>query len=178
MRASFFTLAQPTTGMKGALANHVVILRVDLTSRTASVFCTLPNAGSVGKGIPGYGLDPHFGPAEGSFANTFYSATTLNDMIYQTRADGSCKPFVNTSRFGAPAALTFARAKRCSSRPHPMCSGRRVDLLNLKGAIVRSPPRGRSTLTNCYQLGRLRRNCDSSTGLRQICGSDFRDRRC
>src|SRR2546423_916030 len=36
-----FSIAQPTTAMKGALANHV-IQRIDLSSHTASVFCTLP----------------------------------------------------------------------------------------------------------------------------------------
>jgi hypothetical protein len=101
-----FSLAQPTTGMKGALVNHV-IERIDLATHTASVFCTLPNAGSVGKGIPGYGFDAHFGPAGSRFANIFYSLTVLNDMIYQTFPDDSCKPFVDTSQFGSPAALTF-----------------------------------------------------------------------
>jgi hypothetical protein len=65
-----FSLAQPTTGMKGALVNHV-IQRIDLARRTASVFCTLPNAGTVAKGIPGYGFDAHFGPAGSHFANIF-----------------------------------------------------------------------------------------------------------
>ncbi|HVN91060.1 MAG TPA: hypothetical protein VMT61_14705 [Candidatus Binataceae bacterium] len=101
-----FSLAQPTTGMKGALANHV-IQRIDLATHTASVFCTLPNAGSVGKGIPGYGFDAHFGPAGSRFANIFYSLTVLNDMIYQTFPDGSCKAFVDTSQFGSHAALTY-----------------------------------------------------------------------
>ena len=102
-----FSLAQATSGMKGALANHV-IERIDLASHTATVFCTLPKAGTVGNGVPGYGADGHFGPDGSGFANTFYSTTTLNNMIYQTRADGSCKPFADTSQFGAPAATAFA----------------------------------------------------------------------
>jgi hypothetical protein len=101
-----FSLAQPTSGMKGAVVNHV-IERIDLTAHKAEVFCTLPNAGKVGNGVPGYGADGHFGPDGSGFANTFYSTTILNDMIYQTRADGSCKPFADTSQFGAPVAITF-----------------------------------------------------------------------
>jgi hypothetical protein len=101
-----FSLAQPTTGMKGALVNHV-IERIDLATQTDSVFCTLPNAGSVGNGIPGYGFDTRFGPAGSPFASIFYSTTVLNDMIYQTFPNASCKPFVDTSRFGSPVALTF-----------------------------------------------------------------------
>jgi hypothetical protein len=102
----FFSLAQPTSGMKGAVVNHV-IERINLDKRTAVVFCTLPNAGKVGNGVPGYGFDGHFGPEGSGFANIFYSTTALNDMIYQTHADGSCKPFADTSQFGAAGAITF-----------------------------------------------------------------------
>lgn len=136
-----FALAQPTTGMKGALVNHV-ILRVDLASRTASVFCSLPTAGTVGKGIPGYGFDAHFGPAGSGFANTFYSSTTLNDMIYQTRADGSCKPFVDTSQFGAPAALTFTpdgKSMLVATAPDALSSASSP----ANGAIVRISANGK-----------------------------------
>src|SRR5262245_44942670 len=73
-----FTLAQPTTGMNGATANHV-IQRIDLATRTASVFCTLPTASSAGRGIPGFGTDARFGPRGSAFANVFYSITILND---------------------------------------------------------------------------------------------------
>jgi hypothetical protein len=102
----FFSLAQPTSGMKGAGVNNV-IERIDLMKRKAEIFCTLPNAGKVGKGVPGYGFDLHFGPEGSGFANTFYSTTSLNDMVYQTHADGSCKPFADTSQFGAAGAITF-----------------------------------------------------------------------
>jgi hypothetical protein len=46
-----FSLAQPTTGMKDALVNHV-IQRIDLATHTASIFCTLPSAGVSGKVFP------------------------------------------------------------------------------------------------------------------------------
>lgn len=101
-----FSLSQATTAMKGALNNHV-IQRIDLATHSTSVFCTLPTAGTVGKGVPGFGADARFGPDGSGFANTFYSLTILNDMIYQTRPDGACTPFVDMSQFGSVAGLTF-----------------------------------------------------------------------
>jgi hypothetical protein len=131
----FFSLAQATSGMKGALANHV-IERIDLATRKAEVFCTLPNAGMVGKGVPGYGADAHFGPDGSGFANTLYSTTALNDMIYQTHANGSCKPFGDTSQFGAPAPIAF------TANGSAMLAGTSVDPFSSasstpKGAIIR-----------------------------------------
>jgi len=101
-----FSLSQATTAMKGALSNHVV-QRIDLATHTTAVFCTLPNAGAVGNGIPGFGADARFGPSSSGFANVFYSITILNNMIYQTLPDGSCKPFADLAKWGAPDALTF-----------------------------------------------------------------------
>jgi hypothetical protein len=101
-----FSLSQATTAMKGALSNHV-IQRIDLAAHTTEVFCTLPNAGTVGKGIPGFGADARFGPEGSGFANVFYSITILNNMIYQTLPDKTCKPFADLSKWGAPDALTF-----------------------------------------------------------------------
>ena len=131
----FFTLAQPTSGMKGAILNHV-IERIDLKKRRAEVFCTLPNAGNVGNGVPGYGADGHFGPDGGAFANTFYSTTILNDMIYQTHADGSCMPFADTSQFGAPAVIAFTAdgsAMLAATSADPFSSATSAP----KGAIIR-----------------------------------------
>ncbi|HLW69247.1 MAG TPA: hypothetical protein VKS22_01355 [Candidatus Binataceae bacterium] len=101
-----FSLAQPVSAEKGALQNHV-IQRINLAAQTASVFCTLPAAGNVAKGIAGYGVDARFGPAGSGFAGKFYSIAALNDMIYQTTADGVCKPFADLSQQGSPAGLTF-----------------------------------------------------------------------
>ncbi len=101
------SLAQPTTGMKGALANHV-IQRIDPGSHSTSIVCTLPASGKVGKGVAGYGVDARFGPAGSAFAGRFFSITALNDMIYQTSPDGSCKPFADLSALGSPAGLTFS----------------------------------------------------------------------
>jgi len=102
-----FSIAQPTTGMKGALANHV-IQRVDWGSHTTSIVCSLPPSRKGGNGIAGYGVDARFGPAGSAFADHFFSITALNDMIYQTSADGSCKPFADLSALGSPAGLTFS----------------------------------------------------------------------
>jgi hypothetical protein len=66
-----FSLAQPTTGMRGALANHVV-QRIDTGSQTTSVICTLPPSGDAGKGIAGFGVDARFGPAGSPFAGRFF----------------------------------------------------------------------------------------------------------
>jgi hypothetical protein len=101
------SLSQATTAMKGALRNHV-IQDIDLSRHATSVICTLPNAGAAGKGVPGFGAEARFGPEGSPFANRFYSATILNDMIYQTASDGSCKPFADFSAYGAPAGLAFA----------------------------------------------------------------------
>jgi hypothetical protein len=101
-----FSLAQPTSAAKGATVNHV-IQRIDLAAHTASVFCTLPTAGSVAKSVAGFGVDARFGPVGSGFAGKFYSITALNDMIYQTLPDGTCKPFADLSAQGAPAGLTF-----------------------------------------------------------------------
>ena len=101
-----FSLAQPTTGMEGALSNHV-IQRIDLSTRVASVFCTLPPAGKAGKGIAGYGFEAHFGLPGSRFAGRLFSVTALNDIIYETLADGTCRPFVDTSEVGPAGGFTF-----------------------------------------------------------------------
>jgi hypothetical protein len=102
-----FSLAQPTTGMKGALANHVV-QRIDLGSHSTSIVCTLPPSGTVGRGIAGFGVDARFGPPGSAFAGHFFSITALNDTIYETAPDGSCKPFADLASLGSPAGLTFS----------------------------------------------------------------------
>jgi hypothetical protein len=53
------------------------------------------------------GTDARFGPPRSGFANVFYSITILNDMIYQTLPDGTCKPFVDLSHVGAPQGMAF-----------------------------------------------------------------------
>jgi hypothetical protein len=136
-----FALAQPATAMAGAMANHV-IERIDLTARTASVFCTLATAGSAGKGVAGIGTDARFGPAGSGFANRFFSLTGLNDMIYQTSPDGICKPFVDTAQYGGPAGITFTpdgSAMLVSAAPEVLTSA----TSGPKGVIIRISPDGR-----------------------------------
>jgi hypothetical protein len=136
-----FSIAQPATAMKGALANHV-IQRIELSSRRASLFCTLPAAGSAGKGIAGFGVDARFGPAASGFANRFFSITALNDTIYQTLPDGSCKPFADLSALGSPAGMTFTpdgSAMLVTVSPGEIVSPRKEP----KGMIVRITPDGK-----------------------------------
>lgn len=98
-------LSQPTTGMRGGLANHV-IQRIDPATKTVSILCTLPKSGSAGNGVAGFGAAAAFGPPGSGFANHFYSITVLNKTIYQTQADGSCTPFVDLAATGA-TSLAF-----------------------------------------------------------------------
>ena len=136
-----FSLSQATTAMKGALSNHVV-QRIDLAAHSTSVFCTLPTAGEVGNGIPGFGADARFGPAGSGFANIFYSATILNDMIYETLADGTCKPFADLSKLGGPAGIAFTpdgSAMLVTVTPGDITKPGR----EAKGMIVRITPDGK-----------------------------------
>jgi hypothetical protein len=136
-----FSIAQPTTGMKGALANHI-IQRIDPGSHSASIVCTLPTSGTAGKGIAGYGVDARFGPAGSAFAGRFFSITALNDTIYQTPPDGSCKPFADLSGLGSPAGLTFSpngSAMLVTVSPGEIVSSRKQP----KGLIVSIAPDGK-----------------------------------
>lgn len=104
-----FTVAQAKVGTEGVAVAHV-IQRVDPQhDYAASIFCTLPTAGEVNKGIAGGGAEARFGPGESPFAGKFYAITALNNTIYQTTADGKCTPFVtfDNDTFGSPLALTF-----------------------------------------------------------------------
>ena len=102
-----FSLAQPEVSMKGAAKNHI-IQRIDPKADfSASVFCTLPDAG--GKKIPGYGLAAHFGPDHGPFANRLFAVTIYNDAVYEVSADGKCVPFIvfDGKQYSAPTMVTF-----------------------------------------------------------------------
>ncbi len=82
--------------------------RVLSLSLDGKVSLLIPASGKVGKGVAGYGVDARFGPAGSAFAGRFFSITALNDTIYQTSPDGSCKPFADLSALGSPAGLTFS----------------------------------------------------------------------
>jgi hypothetical protein len=134
-----FTLAQPTTAMKGATVNHV-IQRIDLTGSSVTIVCTLPTAGSVGNGVAGLGSDARFGPPGSGFANVFYSITVLNDMIYQTLPDGTCKPFVDLSKLGAPQGMTFTTDGSAMLVKIAATEGFPSATTPAKGAIIRIMP--------------------------------------
>ena len=103
-----FSLAQPEVAEAGALKNHIVQRIEPRRDYTASVFCTLPEAGA--KKIPGYGLDGRFGPPGSPFADRFFVVTIYNDAIYQVTADGKCTPFVvfDGKQMSAPTMMTFS----------------------------------------------------------------------
>jgi hypothetical protein len=104
-----FTLAQVRTGFDAVYINHVIQRIEPARDYAASIFCTLPTAGQANKGIPGIGADGRFGPEGSPFAGKFFSVTTNNDTIYQTTADGECRPFITFDgvRFASPLAITF-----------------------------------------------------------------------
>ena len=135
-----FSLAQPSVGIKGGFANHI-IQRIDPSTRSASKFCTLPSSGRTGNGIAGFGAAAAFGPPGSGFANRLFSITVLNKTIYQTTADGACKPFVDLSKTGA-TSLAFAAdgsAMLVSGTPaDPMAPGGKP-----LGAIMRIAPDGK-----------------------------------
>jgi hypothetical protein len=135
-----FSLAQPSVGIKGGFANHI-IQRIDLSTHRASVFCTLPSSGRTGNGVAGFGAAAAFGPPGSGFANRLFSITVLNKTIYQTTADGVCKPFVDLSKTGA-TSLAFTAdgsAMLVSGTPaDPMApSGKPL------GTIMRVTPEGK-----------------------------------
>lgn len=107
---NIFTLAQAHAGLAAASANHV-IQRVQLhRPPVASVFCTLPNNGTVNQGVSGFGAAASFGPEHSPFAAKFFAVTMLNTTIYQVTADGACTPFAtfDPTRVGVPLGLQFA----------------------------------------------------------------------
>jgi len=134
-----FTLAQPTTGMKGGLANHV-IQRIDPASKETSIFCTLPSSGSIGDGVAGFGAAAAFGPVGSGFANRLFSITILNRTIYQTEADGTCKPFVDLSAKGVNslAFTTDGSAMLVSGTPATAFAPEKGP----KGIVMRIAPDG------------------------------------
>ena len=103
-----FSLAQARVAMPGALENHVVQRIEPETDFAASIFCTLPSAGT--KKIAGFGLDARFGPAGSPFADRLYVVTIYNDAIYAVTADGRCEPFIvfDGTGYSAPSTLTFS----------------------------------------------------------------------
>lgn len=101
-----FGLAQAKVGLPGQTINHVV-QRIDRERDYAStVVCTLlevngnPSAG---------GVVSYFGPAGSLFVDRFFSSTAISNTVYQTTADGQCKPFVtfDQEKWGWPFGLWF-----------------------------------------------------------------------
>lgn len=124
-----FSLAQAKVAAAGATANHI-IQRIDPNKNyEASVFCTLPTAGTVNKGVSGFGVDARFGPEGSPFAGKFFAVTAFNNAIYQVTPDGSCTPFVifEGKHTGAPTGLAFS------------LDGKSMLVTLVKGEIVGAP---------------------------------------
>jgi hypothetical protein len=105
-----FSLAQAKVAAPGATANHI-IQRIDPNEGyEASVFCTLPPAGTANQGVSGFGVDARFGPEGTPFAGKFFAVTAFNNAIYQVTADGACTPFVifEGKQAGSPTGLAFS----------------------------------------------------------------------
>lgn len=100
-----FTLSTVTVERTGVRKSHI-IERVPPNGPTASTtVCTLPDHGTVSGGAGAAGIEARFGPVGSPFANRFFSITIANNTIYQTTADGACKPFVTFD--GSPWGLAF-----------------------------------------------------------------------
>jgi hypothetical protein len=100
------TISQPRVAEEGAVEDHVIQV-VDPHSGKATVVCTLPNSGTVAKGISGFGVEAKFGPDSGPFAKRFFAVTAYNDAVYEFTSAGVCKPFADFSKYGAPIGVTF-----------------------------------------------------------------------
>src|SRR5207247_3566512 len=136
-----FTLAQARTGLEGVNVNHI-IQRVDpARGYAASVFCTLPNAGTAGRGIPGLGLDARFGPEGSPFAGKFFAVTGSNNTIYQVTSGGACTPFVIFD--GQPLTSPFALGFTADGKSM-LVTGRKAGAsTGANGVIGRVTPEGK-----------------------------------
>lgn len=88
------TFSAPGFYSEGPRRPHVVEVHDPDRKMPKKKLCDLPNAGTVGEGIGGAGLEARFGPPGSAFANRFFTVAIMNNTIYQTTADGLCKPFV------------------------------------------------------------------------------------
>ena len=124
-----FSLAQAKVAAEGATANHI-IQRIDPNKGyEASVFCTLPSAGTTNQGISGFGVDARFGPEGSPYAGKFFAVTAFNNTIYQVTPEGACTRFVTFEgkHAGSPTGLVFS------------LDGKSMLVTLVKGEIVGAP---------------------------------------
>jgi hypothetical protein len=106
----FIVLSQETSGFAAALKNHVVQAIPQDGEGEVTRLCTLQALPKKkGELKSGFGVDARFGPLGSAFANRFFSVTLKNATVYQTTADGNCRPFVtfDPKSWGLPFALAF-----------------------------------------------------------------------
>ncbi len=108
----FVVLSQEKTGFDAALKNHLVQAISQDGVGEVTRLCTLQALPKKKGGLKsGFGADGRFGPEDSAFANRFFSVTLKNATVYQTTADGGCKPFItfDPEVWGLPFALSFTQ---------------------------------------------------------------------
>lgn len=111
----FVVLSQEKSGFDAALENHLVQAIPQDGIGEVTRLCTLqalPKQQGAAKA--GFGADGRFGPEGSAFANRFFSVTLKNATVYQTGADGGCKPFItfDPEAWGLPFALNFTQDRQ------------------------------------------------------------------
>lgn len=138
-----FTLAQARVGLAGATTNHIIQRLPWRGELIPSVFCTLPNNGTLNHGVSGFGSDARFGPAHSPFAGKFFAVTMMNATIHQVTAEAACTAFAtfDPQRVGTPVGLQFTPDAAAM-----LVSVNKVDAAGViianAGAIVRVRPDG------------------------------------
>lgn len=112
LAGQFVVLSQERSGFEAALNNHVVQAINQDGQGIVTRLCTLEalpkDQGAIKSG---FGVDGQFGPTGSAFENRFFSVTLKNATVYQTTADGNCKPFItfDPESWGLPFALGFSQ---------------------------------------------------------------------
>jgi len=105
-----FLPCQTFPGRPGANRPHGV-LRVAPGADTPDLFVVLPNAGTIGGGIPGAAMTAGFAPKGSPFGEALICWTMKNCTVYIVRPNGEAEVFLNFDRAEGqmmPAWLTFA----------------------------------------------------------------------
>jgi hypothetical protein len=134
------TLSTPTSARIATRQNHVIDVVSPRGHALSTTLCTLPDYGDVNAGLAGGGVEAKFGPEGSPFANRFFSVLHWNATIYQTTADGTCKPFVHFDAAPFSIAFTNDGAKMLVARRPTRTGAPRPP--NAKGVILSVAPDG------------------------------------
>ena len=138
-----FLFVQPGVDIARAFQNHLIRHVDPATDDELETLCELPtleNAGTEGRsfgfmgtaapGVAGAGITAIFGPAGSPFGDRFFSATLANGSIYQSTADGDCRPFV-TFEDVTPGGIAFSQ-----DGSKMLVGGTRVDAAGTATGVV------------------------------------------